>query len=68
MLSEIVKFVFYSFFIVVISKYLLSESLRKLSENLSLKPKTIGSIAGFSTSVPELLTITTSSIRGLARC
>ena len=68
MLLEIIKFVFYSFFIVIISKYLLSETLRKLAESLQLKPKTIGNIAGFSTSVPELLTITTSSFRGLARC
>jgi len=31
-----------------------------------LKAKTVGDIAGYATSVPELLTITTSSIRGLA--
>ena len=68
LILEIIKFIFYSSLIVVISKYILVETLRKLAENLNLKPKTVGDIAGFSTSVPELLTITTSSLRGLARC
>lgn len=67
MLIEIIKFLFYSILIVLISKYVLVEALRKLAENLNIKPKTVGDIAGFSTSVPELLTITTSSLRGLNR-
>lgn len=65
MLLETIKFVFYSILIVVISKYILVAYLRKLAESLSLKPKTIGDIAGAATSMPELLTITTSSLRGL---
>lgn len=67
LLIEIFKFLFYSFLIVLISKYILVENLRKLAESLNLKPKTIGNIAGISTSVPELLTITTSRLRGLSR-
>ena len=49
----------------LISKYILVSTLRKLAEALNLKAKTVGDIAGYATSVPELLTITTSSLRGL---
>ncbi len=62
---EFIKFVIYSGLIVLISKYILVKTLRKLAENLNLKAKTIGNIAGYATSVPELLTIATSSFRGL---
>lgn len=65
MLVEIIKFIFYSILIVVISKYILVTTLRKLAENLNLKAKTVGNIAGYATSVTEFLTITTSSLRGL---
>lgn len=65
MLIEIIKFIIYSSLIVVISKYILVTTLRKLAESLNLKAKTVGDIAGYATSVPELLTITTSSLRGL---
>lgn len=66
MLIEAIKFIVYSGLIVLISKYILVTTLRKLAEALNLKAKTVGDIAGYATSVPELLTITTSSIRGLA--
>lgn len=65
MLIELVKFFLYSSVIVLISKYVLVVTLRKLAEALNLKAKTVGDIAGYATSVPELLTIVTSSFRGL---
>lgn len=65
MIFEIIKFIVYSALIVLICKYILVTTLRKLAESLNLKAKTVGDIAGFATSVPELLTITTSSLRGL---
>lgn len=65
MLWEIVQFLFYTGLIVVISKYILVRTLRSLAENLKLKPKTVGDIAGVATSVPELLTISASSLSGL---
>ena len=65
MILEIIKFFVYAFLIVVISKYILVKSLRKLTENLKLKPRTIGNIAGIATSIPEFLTVTVSSFRGL---
>lgn len=65
MLVEIIKFILFAFLIVLISKYILVLTLRKLAESLNLKAKTVGDIAGAATSVPELLTITTSSLRGL---
>ena len=65
MLIEILKFITYSAFIVIISKYVLVSTLRKLAEALNLKPKTVGDIAGYATSMPELLTIGTSSFNGL---
>lgn len=65
MLLEILKFIFYSSLVVLISKYILVTTLRKLAESINLKAKTVGDIAGYATSVPEFLTITTSGLRGL---
>ena len=65
LLWEIVQFVVYSGLIVLISKYILVRALRSLAENLNLRPKTVGDIAGVATSVPELLTIGASSLKGL---
>ena len=65
MFYEFIKFIIYSGLIVLISKYILVKTLRKLAENLNLKPKTVGDVAGYATSVPELLTISTSRLRGL---
>ena len=65
MFFEIAKFLIYSGLIVLISKYILVTYLRKLAENLNLKPKTVGDIAGYATSMPELLTISVSSFNGL---
>lgn len=62
---EIIKFIFLSMLIVLISKYVLVKVLRRLSEALNLKPKTVGNIAGAATSVPELLTVSLSAITGL---
>ena len=61
---EIIQFILYSGLIVLISKYILVKTLRNLAENLKLKPKTVGDIAGIATSVPELLTISISSFTG----
>ncbi len=65
MLLELVKLVFFSSLIVFISKYFLAETIRKIANIINLKSRIAGDIAGYATSVPELLTITTSSIRGL---
>lgn len=65
LLFEIIQFIFFSGLIVLISKNILVKTLRNLAENLKLKPKTIGDIAGVATSIPELLTIGVSSFNGL---
>lgn len=65
MLIELIKFFIYSGVIVLISKYVLVSTLRKLAEALNLKAKTVGNIAGYATSIPELLTIAVSSFSGL---
>lgn len=62
---EIIKFIIYSGLIVLISKYVLVSVLRKLAESLNLKPRIVGNIAGYATSMPELLTIGISSFNGL---
>lgn len=67
MLLEIIKFIIYSGLIVIISKYILVSTLRRLAETLNFKAKTVGDIAGIATSMPELLTVATASIRGLTR-
>ena len=61
LIFEIIKFIIYSLAIVYISKQILVKLLRKLAEILNLKAKTVGNIAGFATSVPELLTVFFSS-------
>ena len=65
LLWQIIQFMIYTGLIVIISKYVLVKTLRNLAENLKLKPKTVGNIAGVATSVPELLTICASSYSGL---
>lgn len=62
---EILKFIIYSLVIVYISKNILVKLIRKLAEVLGISPKTVGNIAGFATSVPELLTVFFSSLQGL---
>ena len=59
-LVEVIKFLLFAFLIVLISKYILVSTLRRLAESINLKAKTVGNITGAATSVPELLTITTS--------
>ena len=65
LLIEIIKFIIFSFAIVLISKNVLVPILRNLSESLNLKAKTIGSITGIATSMPELLSVSFSAIVGL---
>ena len=65
LISEIIQFIIYAGLIVLISKNILVKTLRNLAENLNLKPKVVGDIAGVATSVPELLTISISSFNGL---
>lgn len=65
LLWQIVQFIVYAGLIVIISKNILVKTLRNLAENLNLKPKTVGDIAGVATSIPELLTIGASSFNGL---
>ncbi len=65
MFFEIIKFILYSGLIVLIAKYILVPTVRKLAENLDLKAKTVGDIAGYATSIPEFLTISIASLNGL---
>lgn len=67
LLYEIIQFAIYTGLIIIISKYVLVKTLRNLAENLKLKSKTVGNVAGVATSVPELLTICVSSYSGLTR-
>ena len=64
-LAEGVKFLLYSSAIVLISKYVLAGTIRKLAQTLKLSPKAVGEVSGYATSVPELLTVAVSSINGL---
>lgn len=65
LLWEIIWFITYSLLIVAISKYILVPVLRKLAESINLKAKTVGSLAGFATSVPELLSVSFAAVTGL---
>ncbi|MGN1327178.1 MAG: hypothetical protein ACI4VQ_03790 [Clostridia bacterium] len=62
---ELIKFIVLSLGIVGIAKYLLVPVLRRISQLLKLGPKASGNIAGFATSVPELLTVAFSASAGL---
>lgn len=66
MFIEFIKLVIYIILIIIISKYMLVKLLRNIAETLNLKAKTVGNIAGFATSIPELFTVTLASISGLA--
>lgn len=46
-------------------KICISYYIKKTSRNTKFKTKTVGDIAGYATSMPELLTIGTSSFSGL---
>lgn len=65
LIFEFLKFIVFSLGIVIISKYLLVPILRKISTILNLSAKARGNIAGFATSVPELLTVCFSASSGL---
>lgn len=65
MIIEIIKFFVYSLIIVAISKFILVKALRGLAENLNLGAKIVGEIAGIATSIPELLTVTIASFKGM---
>lgn len=65
MIIELVKFIICSILIVIIAKKILSNTLRKLAEIMKLKPKTVGYIAGISTSIPELLSVGIAGFSGL---
>lgn len=62
---EVVKFIVYCSAIVLISKYVLTKNIRKIAQILKLEPEKVGEVAGYATSVPELLTIAVSNINGL---
>ena len=66
MFIEFIKLAIYIILIIIISKYMLVKLLRYIAETLNLKAKTVGNIAGFATSIPELFTVTLASISGLA--
>ena len=63
---ETAKLIIELLIIIFIAKNLLVPTLRKLGEELKLKAQTIGNISGIATSIPELLTVTFSSISGMA--
>lgn len=66
MFIEFIKLAIYIILIIIISKYMLVKLLRNIAETLNLKAKTVGNIAGFATSIPELFTVTLASISGLS--
>lgn len=66
MFIEFIKLAIYIILIIVISKYMLVKLLRNIAETLNLNAKTVGNIAGFATSIPELFTVTLASVSGLA--
>lgn len=64
LIIEILKLIILTLIIVWAAKYILVTYLRKLAETLNLKPRTVGNIAGVSTSIPELLTVSFSAATG----
>jgi len=65
LIFEFFKFIVFSLGIVIISKYLLVPILRNISAILDFSARARGNIAGFATSVPELLTVCFSASSGL---
>lgn len=65
LIGEIILFIIYSLLIVAISKYILVPLIRRFAESINLKAKTVGNLAGVTTSVPELLSVSFSAVTGL---
>lgn len=65
MIIEFIKLIICSILIVLISKYILATTLRKLAESMNLKAKIVGNISGIATSIPEFLTVIISGVSGL---
>ena len=55
MIIEIIKFFVYAILIVMISKYILVKALRRLAENLNLKPQTVGNISGIFSDAAKIV-------------
>lgn len=64
LIIEVIKLIVLTLAIVWAAKYILVTYLRKLAETLNLNPRTVGNIAGISTSIPELLTVSFSAATG----
>lgn len=64
MLIEFIKLIGLTVIIVLIAKYVLVILLRRFAETLHLGAKAVGNIAGMTTSVPELLTVSFSALGG----
>lgn len=62
---EFIKFFFYAIIIVIISKYALVWTLRKIGDTLNLKSSTVGKLTGVATSMPELLGTSFAAVAGL---
>jgi len=62
---QIIKFLIFAFLIVIISKYALAWTLRKIGDTLNLKSSTIGTLTGVATSTPELLSTCFTATVGL---
>lgn len=62
---EIIKLIIYILLIVFVSKQIMMKSIKNIAIGLNLKSKTIGQIEGLTTSIPELFTVSLSSIAGL---
>lgn len=65
MFIEILKLLIYSILIVLVCKYILVKLLRRIAKKLALTSKTVGSITGVATSIPEFLTVSFSAGSGL---
>lgn len=64
-LTEVAKFIVYCSAVILLSKYILATTIRKIAQTLKLTSKNVGEVAGYATSVPELLTVAVSNINGL---
>lgn len=65
LILNLTEFVIYSILIVLVTKRFLIKALRQLASALDLDSKTVGDIAGVSTSMPELISVFFTSLKGM---
>ncbi len=65
LIIKLIEFIIYSIVIVIITKKFLINALRTLASALDLDSKAVGDIAGVATSMPEIISVFFTALKGM---